>query len=35
MVQPGGQTHSEVSAGSEPVVALVFFEGPVDFVPTE
>lgn len=35
IVQPGGHTHSEVCAGSEPVLALVFFEGPVDFVPSE
>jgi anti-sigma factor ChrR (cupin superfamily) len=35
MVQPGGQSHSEVNAGSVPVVALVFFDGPVDFVPSK
>jgi quercetin dioxygenase-like cupin family protein len=32
LVQPGGQTHSEVNAGDGPVVALVYFDGPVDFV---
>jgi quercetin dioxygenase-like cupin family protein len=35
VVQPGGQTHSEVNAGDGPVLALVFFEGPVDFVPSK
>ena len=32
LVQPGGAVHSEVNAGDDEVVALVFFEGPVDFV---
>jgi quercetin dioxygenase-like cupin family protein len=32
VVQPGGQVHSEVSAGDGPLLALVIFEGPVDFV---
>ena len=32
-VQPGGAVHSEVNAGSGELVALVYFEGPVDFVP--
>ena len=35
LVQPGGQSHSEVSAGEGPLLALVFFEGPVDFVPSK
>ena len=34
LVQPGGQTHSEVNAGDRPLLALVFFEGPADFVPS-
>jgi len=33
LVQPGGQTHPEVNAGDRPLLALVFFEGPADFVP--
>jgi len=33
LVQPGGQTHTEVNAGDRPLLALVFFEGPADFVP--
>lgn len=32
LVQPGGQIHSEVNAGDGPLLALVFFEGPADFV---
>ena len=32
-VQPGGEVHAEVNAGKGELVALVFFEGPVDFVP--
>ena len=35
MVQPGGEVHSEVNAGKGPMVALVYFEGPVDFVLSE
>ena len=31
-VQPGGAVHSEVNAGSGELVALVYFDGPVDFV---
>ena len=31
-VQPGGAVHSEVNAGAGELVALVFFDGPVDFV---
>ncbi|MGE5289114.1 MAG: cupin domain-containing protein [Micromonosporaceae bacterium] len=34
LVQPGGQTHAEVNAGDRPLLALVFFEGPADFVPS-
>jgi hypothetical protein len=34
MVQPGGQPHAEVSAGDQPLLAMVYFEGPVDFVPS-
>jgi hypothetical protein len=34
MTQPGGQAHAEVNAaGDEPLLALVYFEGPADFVP--
>ncbi|MGW8184142.1 MAG: cupin domain-containing protein [Burkholderiales bacterium] len=32
VVQPGGQIHSEVNAGDGPLLAVVFFEGPADFV---
>jgi hypothetical protein len=35
MVQPGGGIHSEVNAGHGKLVALVYFEGPVDFVLAE
>jgi len=35
MVQPGGATHSEVNAGAGEMVALVYFEGPVDFLLAE
>jgi quercetin dioxygenase-like cupin family protein len=31
VVQPGGAVHSEVNAGSCELVALVYFDGPVDF----
>lgn len=31
IVQPGGAVHSEVNAGSCKLVALVYFDGPVDF----
>jgi quercetin dioxygenase-like cupin family protein len=30
-VQPGGAVHSEANAGSGELVALVYFDGPVDF----
>ena len=32
LVQPGGAVHSEVNVGQGKLVALVYFEGPVDFV---
>jgi quercetin dioxygenase-like cupin family protein len=35
LVQPGGAVHSEVNAGEGELVALVYFEGPADFVPAE
>ena len=35
LVQPGGARHSEVNAGKDKLVALVYFEGPVDFVLAE
>ena len=31
-VQPGGAVHSEVNAGTGELVALVYFDGPVDFI---
>ena len=34
-VQPGGEEHAEVNAGQGELVALVYFDGPVDFVPSE
>ena len=34
-VQPGGAVHSEVNAGTGDLVALVYFDGPVDFIPDE
>ena len=30
-VQPGGEAHAEVNAGKGELVALVHFDGPVDF----
>ncbi|NIP16921.1 MAG: DUF4437 domain-containing protein [Xanthomonadales bacterium] len=33
VVQPGGAVHAEANPGKEEMVALVYFEGPVDFVP--
>lgn len=30
-LQPGGEVHAEVNAGADDVVALVYFDGPVDF----
>jgi quercetin dioxygenase-like cupin family protein len=35
VVQPGGEVHSEVNAGDGEMVALVHFEGPIDFVPAD
>lgn len=34
-VQPGGAVHAEVNAGTGEMVAFVYFDGPVDFVPDE
>lgn len=34
-VQPGGDVHSEVNAGNGELVALVYFDGPVDFALAE
>jgi quercetin dioxygenase-like cupin family protein len=31
MVQPGGSVHAEMNGGSGEMVALVYFDGPVDF----
>ena len=35
IVQPGGGTHAEVNAGTGESLAMVYFDGPVDFVPVE
>lgn len=35
LFQPGGGIHSEVNAGKGEMVAMVYFEGPVDFVMSE
>ena len=34
-VQPGGGVHREINAGPGELVAFVYFDGPIDFVPTE
>jgi len=34
-VQPGGGVHAELNAGPGEMVALVYFDGPVDFAPDE
>jgi quercetin dioxygenase-like cupin family protein len=34
-VQPGGVVHREINAGKGDLVALVYFEGPIDFVLSE
>ena len=31
-LQPGGAVHSEVNAGAGELVALVYFDGPIDFI---
>lgn len=35
IVQPGGITHAELNAGSGELLAMVYFDGPLDFVPAE
>lgn len=35
LIQPGGAVHAEVNAGQGELVALVYFDGPVDFVLAE
>ena len=35
IVQPGGVTHAEINAGAGESLAMVYFEGPTDFVPVE
>jgi len=35
MIQEGGAVHAELNAGEGELVALVFFDGPVDVVPAE
>ncbi len=32
ILQPGGVTHAELNAGSGESLAMVYFDGPVDFV---
>jgi quercetin dioxygenase-like cupin family protein len=32
LVQPGHETHAELNAGGGDSVAMVYFEGPIDFV---
>ena len=34
-IQPGGAAHREVNAGQGEMLAFVYFEGPIDFVPVE
>lgn len=34
-VQPGGQVHAEANVGEGTLLALVVFDGPVDFVPAD
>jgi len=35
VLQPGGAVHGEINAGDGEMIALVYFDGPVDFVPAE
>ena len=35
IVQPGGVTHAEINAGAGESLAMVYFDGPTDFVPVE
>lgn len=35
VVQPGGAAHAEVNAGNGELVALVYFDGPIDFALAE
>jgi len=35
IVQPGGAVHAEVNAGPGELVALVHFDGPIDFLPDQ
>lgn len=35
IVQPGGVTHAEINAGTGESLAMVYFDGPLDFVPVE
>lgn len=35
ILQPGGVTHAELNAGPGDSVAMVYFDGPVDFVLAE
>lgn len=33
--QPGGQVHGDANPGDQPALALVIFDGPVDFIPAK
>ena len=35
IVQPGGDIHAEINAGAGEFVALVYFDGPVDYILAE
>jgi len=35
VVQPGGVIHAEINAGAGELLAVVYFDGPVDFVPAD
>jgi quercetin dioxygenase-like cupin family protein len=35
IVQPGGVTHAEINSGDGELLAMVYFDGPVDFVLAE
>ena len=35
IIQPGGAIHAEINAGAGELLAMVYFDGPVDYVPAE
>ena len=35
IVQPGGVTHGKLNAGAGTSLLIVYFDGPVDFVPAK